>query len=153
MHIKTVILLKYCSYGLINFVNLSTTFFIQRLLYVFLIFFIKTRFLTFFILEANVFLHLWLAVHHTWRENVLRQNYNRADVWKGFRVHDQKERIKMDEMRRVFLIDICQKHLSRVSDNVQMILFPCRSKCPKRPKFSMSDVHNSPSGCKCTSSF
>jgi len=33
MHIRTVILLKNFSFGLINFVNLSTTFFIQRFLF------------------------------------------------------------------------------------------------------------------------
>ena len=54
MHIKTVILLKNFSFGLINFVDLSTKFFIQRFLRIF-IFFIKTRFLTFFILGVNVF--------------------------------------------------------------------------------------------------
>ena len=53
MHIKTVILLGNFSFGLINFVNLSTTFIIQRFL-TFFIFFIKTRFLTFFILGVNV---------------------------------------------------------------------------------------------------
>jgi len=32
VHIKTIILLENFSFGLINFVNLSTTFFIQRFL-------------------------------------------------------------------------------------------------------------------------
>src|SRR6218665_3727499 len=41
MHIKTVILLKNFSFGLINFVNLSTTFFIQRFLTFFIFFIIK----------------------------------------------------------------------------------------------------------------
>src|SRR6218665_2170415 len=57
--IKTVILQGNFSLGLINFVNLSRTFFIQRFL-TFFIFSIKTRFLTLFILGVNVFLHLWL---------------------------------------------------------------------------------------------
>ena len=47
--------------GLINFVNLSTTFFIQRFL-TFFISFIKTRFLTFFILGGQHFLHPWIVV-------------------------------------------------------------------------------------------
>ena len=42
MHIKTVILLKNFSFGLINFVDLSTTFFIQRF-FTFFIFFHKKR--------------------------------------------------------------------------------------------------------------
>jgi len=62
-HIRTVILLRNFSFGLIDFVNLSTTFFIQRF-FTFFIIFIKTRFLTFFILEVNVFLHLWLILIH-----------------------------------------------------------------------------------------
>src|SRR6218665_1811016 len=55
MHIRTVIVLgQFCSFGLRDVVNLSTTFFIQRFFTVF-IFFIKARFLTFFILGVNVF--------------------------------------------------------------------------------------------------
>src|SRR6218665_638936 len=42
------------SFGLRDVVNLSTTFFIQRF-FTFFIFFIKTRFLRFFILGVNVF--------------------------------------------------------------------------------------------------
>src|SRR6218665_2889575 len=53
-HIKAVILLKKFSFGLINFVNLSTTFFIQRFL-TFLIFIIKTAFLTFLFLWSTFF--------------------------------------------------------------------------------------------------
>ena len=56
----TVILLVNFSFGLINFVNLSTTFFIQSFFNVFY-FFHKNAFLTFFILEVNVFLHLCTA--------------------------------------------------------------------------------------------
>src|SRR6218665_4135409 len=48
MHINTVILLGNFSFGLIKFLNLSKTFFIQRFLTV-------SYFLTFFILGANVF--------------------------------------------------------------------------------------------------
>jgi len=40
-------------------INLSKTFFIQRF-FTFFYFFLKTRFLTFFILGVNVFLHLWI---------------------------------------------------------------------------------------------
>src|SRR6218665_355339 len=47
--IKTAILLRNVSFGLINIVNLSTTFFIQRFL-TFFIFFVKNAFLKFFIL-------------------------------------------------------------------------------------------------------
>src|SRR6218665_714195 len=48
MHIRTVILLGNFSFGLMNFVNFSTTFFIQR-------------FLTFFFNSwSQRFLHLWL---------------------------------------------------------------------------------------------
>jgi len=54
MHINTVILLGNFSFDLINFVNLSTTFFIQRFL---TIFSLKTRFLTFLFLESTFFLH------------------------------------------------------------------------------------------------
>jgi len=54
MHIMTVILLRNLLFSLINFVNLSTTFFVQRFL-TFLFFSEKTRFLTFFILGVNVF--------------------------------------------------------------------------------------------------
>src|SRR6218665_444344 len=61
MHIKRVILLGIFSFGLRDVVNLSTTFFIQRF-FTFFYFFIKTRFLTFFILGVNVFLHLWSQV-------------------------------------------------------------------------------------------
>ena len=43
---------EFFSFGLRDVVNLSTTFFIQRFLRFY--FFIKTRFLTFFILEVNV---------------------------------------------------------------------------------------------------
>jgi len=53
MHIKTVILPKKFSFGLINFVNLSTTFFIQGFL-TFFYFFHKNAFLTFFIPGVNV---------------------------------------------------------------------------------------------------
>src|SRR6218665_2721075 len=54
MHINTVILPGNFSFGLIKFLNLSKTFFIQRFL-TFSYFFIKTRLLTFFILGVNVF--------------------------------------------------------------------------------------------------
>jgi len=54
MHIKTVILVRNFSIGLINFVNLSTTFFIQRFLR-FFYFFIKIVFLTFFILVFYIY--------------------------------------------------------------------------------------------------
>src|SRR6218665_211775 len=57
MHIKTVILMRDFLFGLINFANLSRTFFIQRIL-TFFILFIKTAFLTFFMIGVNVFLHL-----------------------------------------------------------------------------------------------
>jgi len=50
MHIKIVTVLGNFSFGLINLVNLSTTFFS-----VFFYFFIKNAFLTFFILGVNVF--------------------------------------------------------------------------------------------------
>jgi len=53
MHIKTVILLRNFSFGLINFVNLST-FFIQRFS-TFFIFFIKTRFLKVFLFWGLMF--------------------------------------------------------------------------------------------------
>jgi len=45
LHIKTVILLGNFSFGLINIVNMSTMFFIQCFLNLF-IFFIKNMFLT-----------------------------------------------------------------------------------------------------------
>ena len=54
MHIKTVILLVNFSFVLINFINLSSTCFIQRFL-TFFNFLIKNAFLTFFILGVNVF--------------------------------------------------------------------------------------------------
>ena len=54
MHVKTVILLGNFSFGLIYFVNLSTTFFIQCFL-TFFIFFIKNAFLTFLFLESTFF--------------------------------------------------------------------------------------------------
>src|SRR6218665_2688246 len=54
---KAVILLGNFSFGLNKFVNLSTTFFIQRLLTFFIIF-IKTRILTFFLFLGSTFLHL-----------------------------------------------------------------------------------------------
>ena len=63
MNFKTVILLWNFSFGLINFVNLSTTFFIQRFLK-FFYFFIKNAFLTFFILGVNVFIHVYAVTHH-----------------------------------------------------------------------------------------
>ena|SRR6218665_1015527 len=63
MHIKTVILIGNFLFVLINFVNLPA-FFIQRFL-TFLIFFIKTRFLTFFILGVNVF-SIYGRLHQPW---------------------------------------------------------------------------------------
>ena len=55
MHIKTLIILRNFSFRLINFVNVSTTLFIQRFLTFFFIFFIKNAlFNVFFILRVNV---------------------------------------------------------------------------------------------------
>ena len=54
MHINTVILLRNFSFGFINVVNLSTTFFILRFSR-FFIFFIKTRFKRFLFLGSTFF--------------------------------------------------------------------------------------------------
>src|SRR6218665_2298417 len=62
MHIKTVILLVNFPFGLINFVNLSTTFIIQLFIKFFIFFHKKTRFLTFFILGVTVF-HIYGFEH------------------------------------------------------------------------------------------
>ena len=59
MHIRTVILPGNFSFGLINFVNLSTTFFLQRFL-MFFIYFIKNAFLMFFfILGGQRFFYIY----------------------------------------------------------------------------------------------
>src|SRR6218665_2858061 len=58
MHIKTVILLRNVSFGFINFVNLSTSFFIQLFL-TFLYFFIKNAFLRFFLFLRLTFFYIY----------------------------------------------------------------------------------------------
>src|SRR6218665_802327 len=57
MHIKTVILLRNFSFGVINFVNLSIMFYIQHFL-TFFIFFIKNAFFNVFYSWGQRFLHL-----------------------------------------------------------------------------------------------
>ena len=74
MHIRTVILLRNFSFGLINFVNLSTMFFIQGF-FTFFIIFIKNAFLMFFILEVNFFYIYgsdWLMVNQKKMQGVDR---------------------------------------------------------------------------------
>ena len=63
MQIKTVILLGNFSLGLINFVNLSITLFIQRFLRFFNFFLIKTRSLTFLFLGSTFFISMLRTVN------------------------------------------------------------------------------------------
>src|SRR6218665_1500828 len=63
MHIKAVILLMNFSFGSINFVDLSTTIFIQ-VFYVFYIFH-KNAFFNVFYSWGQRFLHLWLRMRYT----------------------------------------------------------------------------------------
>src|SRR6218665_2376232 len=75
MHIKTVILLGNFSFGFINFVNVSTTFFIQGFLTCFY-FFIKTRFNVFFYSWGQRFLHLWYILETSNWQNLHYNHYS-----------------------------------------------------------------------------
>src|SRR6218665_3389313 len=63
MHVnfKTVILLGNFSFGLIKFVNFSTTFFVQRPFNVFFYYFHKNAFLTFFLFSGSTFFYIYAA--------------------------------------------------------------------------------------------
>src|SRR6218665_18235 len=100
MHITAVILLWIFSFDLINFVNLSTTFFIQLFFNVFYFFHKNTLFLTFFYSWDQRFLHLCsrpqqLTLRRSLYAEALQVTVSeklaqgpRRGRWIGIRTHD-----------------------------------------------------------------